>query len=179
MCTEHELLHFGWNCRFLQRDPYPPADWRCAVIIERRAGPENMFLDTRTRVPVDVAARFLKLSEAEVVQRAKAGELEYGYRDNVSKRITIHTEKGPRELTLTEAAKQLKVSIADVEREIENGGMVAYYPDEFMQIVLVNRWAYEKCPLIEEGGRCYYFQPHNGPKIRCLADAGRVSGDRP
>jgi hypothetical protein len=173
---EHEM-HFGLNCRLLMRDPYSPADLRCSAAIERYSDTKFRFLDTTTAVPVTAAARFLGLSEAEVLRRAKAGDLEYTYPDNVSRRIVLFTKKGKREFTITEAAKRMNTSPTALEARIQAGELEAFYPDTFMQIILVNRWEYEKCPLIETGGRCYDFQPHEGPYIRCMADAARLPRD--
>lgn len=179
MSDEHESMHFGLNCRFLKRDKYLPADGRCTAAIERYAAQKFSFLDTKTAVPLEEAARFLGLPKPEVVRQAKAGDLEYSYPDNVSKRVTLHTNNGPREFTVTEAAKKLKVSVADLEEQIQRGAIEAFYPDEFMHIVLVNRWEYEKCPLIDAGGQCCDFRPHGGPYIRCIAEAARLAEGSP
>lgn len=179
MGEEDQPMHFGLNCRLLKRDQYAPADWRCAAAIERYADPAYGFLDTQTSVSLQVASRILALSEDDVVRRAKSGEMNYFYPENVAKRITILTKTGQREVTITEAAKRMKVSKAELERQILAGEIKADYPDEFMHVVLITRWDYEKCPLVESGGICSHYQPHDGPKIRCLADAGRYVEGKP
>jgi len=175
MGETEERMHFGLNCRHLRRDEYPPADWRCASAIERYAGPEYAFLNTKTAVPLKVAERLLGLPQPELVKRAKAGQFEWFFPENVAKRVTIFTKMGERQVTISVAAKRLHKSVAELEKQVATGEIKAEHPDEFMHIVLTTRWDYEKCPLIESGGICYYFQAHDGPQIRCLADAPRVT----
>lgn len=172
-----QKIHFGLNCRHLKRDEFP-ADGRCALAIPRYAGPEYAFLDTRTPVSVKAAARLLGMSEEDVVRRAKAGEFEWFFPENIAKRVTIYTKTGECQVTLNEAAKRLHKTPAEIEQQVAAGEMTAEYPDVFMRIVLTTRWDAEKCPLLDSGGVCYHFQPHDGPQIRCLAEASRLAGEK-
>jgi hypothetical protein len=94
-----QQIHFGLNCRHLKRDEFP-ADGRCALAIPRYADLEYAFLDTRTPVSVKAAARLLGTSEEDVVRRAKAGEFEWFFPENIAKRITIYTKTGECQVTL-------------------------------------------------------------------------------
>ncbi len=163
-----EQMHFGVNCIHLRHDEY--ADGRCTVAISRYAGPEYTNLDTRTPVPLKVAADLLGISESEVLRRAKAGELEHSFSDNIAKRVAIFTKAGECKVTVNEAAKRLHKTVEEIEQQIAAGEMKAEYPDEFMRIILMTRWDYEKCPLVGNGGVCSTFQPHEGHPIRCLAE---------
>ena len=174
MDESEQRMHFGRNCRHLKRDEYP-ADGRCALAIPRYAGPEYAFLDTRTPVSLKLAARLLGAPQEQVLRRAKAGEIESFFPKNVAKRVTIQTKAGERQVTIKEAAKRLHKSVAELERQVAAGEIKAEYPDKFMRIVQTTRWDYEKCPLLDSGGVCYDFQPHDGPQIRRLSDASRVA----
>ena len=178
MCEMQPEMDFGLNCRHLVRDEYPPADGRCSAAIERYAGPERADLDAETPVSLKVAARFLRLPEEDIIRRAKSGEFRYSFPENVARRIKINVSNVAISLTVSEAAKRLKLEVAEIERRIAAGEYHPFYPDELMHIVIVNRWKYEKCPLLETGGVCYDYKPHDGPKIFCIADAARMDGQR-
>jgi hypothetical protein len=175
MTASAQPTHFGLNCRHLQRDKYAPADGRCALAIARYAGDKYISLDARTPVPVSVAARILNTSSEEIIQRAKAGELQSFFPENIAKRIIVHTKAGDRHVTLNEAAKRRHKTITEIEQQITAGEIKADYPDELMRVILITRWDYERCPLIDTGGICVGFQPHGRPQIQCLADASRLA----
>lgn len=107
----------------------------------------------------------------------QAGEFEWSFPDHVAKRVKIFTKAGDREVTVNEAAKRLGVSPDEIARRIAAGEMTAYHLERFMCITLMTRWEYEKCSLLETGGVCHYFEPHDGPKIRCIAEA-RIAPQR-
>ena len=109
----------------------------------------------------------------DMARRAKAGEFDWFFPENIAKRVTIYTKSGERQVTLTEFAKREGKSVDEVEQMVAAGEIKAEYPDEFMRINLMTRWDAEKCPLLDSGGICYHFQAHDGPQIRCLAEASR------
>jgi hypothetical protein len=171
-------MDFGLNCRNLVKDEFPPADGRCSAAIKRYAVPERSDCDSETPVSLKVAARFLRVPEEEVIRRAKSGEFEYSFPENVARRIKINVSNGEISLTVNEAAKRLKLEVAEIERRIAAGEYQPFYPDELMHVVILNRWKYEKCPLLETGGVCYDYKPHDGPKIFCIADVAKMEGQR-
>lgn len=167
-------LHFGYNCKYLQHDQmYEPADCRCAVAIRRYGGADYSFLDTKVWVPVAVAARELGVEPSDVVRRAKASELPMRYAENVSRRVTIETAKGPKDLTLQAAARRMRISLGEINERIDRGEIRAFYLDQFIHVEITNRWPFEKCFLWDNGGLCGDFKPHNKPQITCLAQRGR------
>jgi hypothetical protein len=122
-------------------------------------------------MPAREAARFLGLSEDEIIRRAKAGDMEYTYPSNIARRVTIPTKAGDRKVTIAEAAKRQGKTVAQIEQEIASGKLTSVYPDRFLHVYLQTKWQYEKCPLIDCGGICQSFKPHDGPQIQCLAEA--------
>ncbi len=177
MGDQQEPIDFGWNCRLLKRDPHPPADLRCQARIERYSSQRYDSLEKRTSIPLSVAARLYNLPPQEIARMAKAGQLEYEYSDRVAQRVTLPTRQGQRDYTLREAAKRLQLTVEQLKELIAAGKYKAFYPDRFMQIVYPNKWEYEKCPLINTGGVCRSFIPHDGPKIRYAAQAGLMLRD--
>jgi hypothetical protein len=172
MGNRKQTTHFGLNCRNLRRDKCSPADYRCASVIANYAGAEFSFIETKTPVSLEAASRLTGIPEPDLVHRAKTGEFEWFFPENVAKRVKVDNKRGePKSVTVGEAAKILKISIADLEERIAAGEIKADYPEKKIRIFLVNRWEYEKCPLIETGGLCRSFQPHAGPQITCIADA--------
>ncbi len=169
-------VHFGLNCRHLRRDDHAPADGRCALAIVRYAAPEYAFLDARTPVPLTTAARLLGVPESEVVRRAKEGECEFFFPENVARRIRISTKAGSRLVTISEAAKRLGKTAAELEQQVTAGEIKAEYPDEFLHIVLTTRWDFEKCPLLSSGGACFHFEPHDKAKICHIGEANVRGG---
>lgn len=40
-------------------------------------------------------------------------------------------------------------------------------------------WQWDDCPLVEDGGQCFYYEPHDGRKITCLMELKGLEGDHP
>ena len=40
-------------------------------------------------------------------------------------------------------------------------------------------WEYDECPLANTGGQCYYYKPHEGKKISCIADRELIKEHHP
>ena len=160
-------MDFGLNCRHLVRDGYSPADERCQKAIERYGKAEWAHLSYETAVPVKVAAKLLVIEWHELATRAKAGEFKFSFREGVKRRMKI----GAEWIIIGKAAKQLGLSIEEAERKADSGELESKYLDEHIMIILIARWKYEKCPLVETGGVCYDFQAHDGKQIFCIAEA--------
>lgn len=153
-----ELLHRGRDCRHIHREGFSLADCRCRKAIERYEAPEYAFLNSSAWVPPAVAAKALEMSEAEVVRLAKGGQLPRRYPQSVSQRITLHGASGPRDVTLREAARRLKISLDELRKRIDSGDYEPFYPDEHLEIEIVVKWEHEKCPLWANAGVCAEFE---------------------
>ena len=151
-------FHRGENCRFLLRfEDFEPADCRCAKLIDRYADPRFLFLTSPTWVPVDKAARILSVSVTKLVNQAKAGQLPMRYRENVSRRVTVWSRNGAKDMTIREAVNAMGTTEERIEQRISAGELQAYYLDEHIEVQLVTRWQYEKCPLWGGAGICIDF----------------------
>lgn len=168
-------VHFGHNCEHLQRDRYPKG--LCALAVSLYEGPEYSFLDHRTNMSVKEASHAIGIPEREIVEKARSGELEWFFPKNVAKRVGIPTRTGERRVTVKNAAKRLHKSMDEITEMIERGDLIARYPDELMRIVLVTRWDAQQCPLLDTGGICSGFMPHNKPQIGSIGEAPQVEGD--
>lgn len=62
-------------------------------------------------------------------------------------------------MTVREAAKALGLSEATVQKQVADGTLKARYLDEHIDVQIVTRWEYEKCPLWHEVGICIDFKP--------------------
>lgn len=40
-------------------------------------------------------------------------------------------------------------------------------------------WQWDNCPLVSDGGQCFYFEPHDGKKITCLAELKDLESEHP
>jgi hypothetical protein len=40
-------------------------------------------------------------------------------------------------------------------------------------------WRWDDCPLVSNGGQCFYFDPHDGKKITCLMELKGIEADHP
>lgn len=172
---DQQAMHFGKNCRHLIHDE-SHADGQCALAVERYAGPEYSFLDARTPVAIGVAAKLLSIGQDEMARRAKAGDFEYFYPKKVAKRVTVQTRKGLQKVTIREAAKLVHVDVKQIEQQVNDGTLVAKYPDRLMHIVLITRWEAERCPLLNTGGTCYHYENQISHKILRKSDAPRETG---
>jgi|GEM_PF-7118474 len=35
---------------------------------------------------------------------------------------------------------------------------------------VASAWRWDACPLVEDGGQCFYYEPHDGNKLSCLME---------
>ena len=40
-------------------------------------------------------------------------------------------------------------------------------------------WQWDNCPFVSDGGQCFYFEPHDGKKISCLAELKDLEAEHP
>jgi hypothetical protein len=105
-----------------------------------------------------MAAELLKTDLGEVIRLGEKGELPLQYPKNVSMRMLVQTPRGKKEVTLREAAKLMGLPLKEVERQVAEGQLAAYYLPEHAEVQITTRWEYEKCFLSEEAGVCADYE---------------------
>ncbi|MBN1471233.1 MAG: hypothetical protein JW925_05600 [Syntrophaceae bacterium] len=43
---------------------------------------------------------------------------------------------------------------------------------------VLSSWQWDDCPSKDTGGQCFYFEPHSGEKISCIADLRNIDRTR-
>lgn len=66
----------------------------------------------------------------------------------------------------------LALATDEVLRLISNGeiGIKRLKADGSPRFLVRAPWAWDACPLVKDGGRCFDFEAHEGEKISCLED---------
>lgn len=50
--------------------------------------------------------------------------------------------------------------------------------DGKLMFQILSAWQWDDCPSANAGGQCFYFEPHDGQKISCLADLRNIDRDQ-
>ncbi len=60
-------------------------------------------------------------------------------------------------------------------------GEIAVKPQKTGKVLfrVASAWRWDECPLVEDGGQCLYYEPHDGKKISCLIDLKGLETDHP
>jgi hypothetical protein len=61
-------------------------------------------------------------------------------------------------MTVLEAARTLHISEETVNQQLTAGALKGYYLDEHIEVQLVTRWEYERCPLWGYAGICIDYE---------------------
>jgi hypothetical protein len=51
--------------------------------------------------------------------------------------------------------------------------------DGYWRFLIRCSWDWDNCALSATGGMCYFFEPHDGEKIRCIADLRNLDAEHP
>lgn len=64
-----------------------------------------------------------------------------------------------------------QISTGEIEVKLQKTGRVLFQ--------VASAWRWDACPLVEDGGQCLYYAPHDGKKISCLMDFRDSGYDHP
>ena len=93
-----------------------------------------------------------------------------------------HSEKllVQRWLSTADLLAYVSASREELLRQITSGEIKAMFQkDGKMTYGISAPWRYDDCFLASSGGRCLYFEAHNGPKISCLSDLSGLKATHP
>ena len=87
----------------------------------------------------------------------------------------MNTFKNKRDLLL-----YLNLPHEEVIRQITTGEIKAKQQKSGKIMFQVScAWQWDNCPLVSDGGQCFYFEPHDGKKITCLAELKGLEAEHP
>lgn len=73
------------------------------------------------------------------------------------------------DLPLNEMIEQIKTGTIKVKRKKDGETIFG----------ITAAWQYDDCPLVNSGGQCFYYAPHDGEKISCLVDKENLTIQHP
>lgn len=71
-------------------------------------------------------------------------------------------------LTVADLIGQVKSEEIDAKRQ----------KDGKLMFQVLSAWQWDDCPSANAGGQCFYFEPHDGLKILCLAELRNIDRDQ-